>query len=65
MQRCARIQADWLDGEEKAKVTRVVKGLLQNYGYQDKHGIFLYPEETLFLLETVSFCTFLCTYLFI
>lgn len=31
----------------------MVKGLSQNFGYQDKEGIFLYVEELLFLLETV------------
>ncbi|KAJ8974720.1 hypothetical protein NQ317_000386 [Molorchus minor] len=29
-----------------------MKSLLQNFGYQEKNGIFLYPEETLFLMET-------------
>lgn len=51
--RCARAQAEW-SNDGMVKVTKVVKGLLQHFGCQDKNGIFLYPEEALFLLETVS-----------
>ncbi|CAH1154653.1 unnamed protein product [Phaedon cochleariae] len=50
--RCARSRAEWCPNLNMAKVTKVVKGLLQNFGYQDKNGIFMYPEEMLFLLET-------------
>ncbi|KAJ8932426.1 hypothetical protein NQ314_014683 [Rhamnusium bicolor] len=49
--RCARSQAIWSPETNLAKVTKVVK-TLNNFGYQDKNGIFLYPEETLFLMET-------------
>lgn len=49
--RCARAQAEWLS-EERARVTKNIKGL-QNFGYQNKEGVFLDVEEILFLLETV------------
>lgn len=52
-ERCARAQAEW-SNDGMVKITKVVKGLLQHFGFQDKNGIFLYPEESLFLLETVS-----------
>ncbi|XP_018565884.1 tRNA-splicing endonuclease subunit Sen54 isoform X2 [Anoplophora glabripennis] len=49
--RCARSLATWSSEDKLAKVTRTVKSL-NNFGYQDKNGTYLYPEEALFLMET-------------
>ncbi|XP_057654547.1 tRNA-splicing endonuclease subunit Sen54-like [Diorhabda carinulata] len=50
--RCSRAQAEWDESLNLAKVNKVVKGLLENFGYQNKHGIYMYPEEMLYLVET-------------
>ncbi|KAF7265796.1 hypothetical protein GWI33_020871 [Rhynchophorus ferrugineus] len=49
--RCNRAQVIWLAEEKKGKVVKIVKNLLKSFGYQNKEGIFLSPEEILFLLE--------------
>ncbi|KAG5871429.1 hypothetical protein JTB14_036084 [Gonioctena quinquepunctata] len=50
--RCARAKAEWCPAINLVRVTKVVKGLLENFGYQDKSGIFMYLEEMLVLVET-------------
>ncbi|XP_074040975.1 uncharacterized protein [Leptinotarsa decemlineata] len=50
--RCARAKAEWCPVISLSKVTKVVKGLLENFGFQDKRGIFMYPEEMLLLVES-------------
>ncbi|KAJ8946304.1 hypothetical protein NQ318_004193 [Aromia moschata] len=50
--RCARSKVEWSTDNQLATVTKTVKTLLHNFGYQDRNGIFLYPEETLYLMET-------------
>ena len=50
--RSNRAQAIWLPEECLGKVLKVVKNLIRFFGYQNKEGIFIYPEEILFLLET-------------
>lgn len=52
--RCGRAKAEWNPSLNLAKVNKVVKGLLEHFGYQDKSGIYMYPEEMLYLVETVS-----------
>lgn len=52
--RCNRSKCKWLQNKNLAQVEKVVGTLLQNFGFQNKDGIFLLPEETLFLLETVG-----------
>ncbi|GJQ79992.1 hypothetical protein Trydic_g9466 [Trypoxylus dichotomus] len=47
--RCGRSLAVWLEDKHLANV---IKKHYQNYGFQDKTGTYLYPEEALFLLET-------------
>ncbi|CAG9830607.1 unnamed protein product [Diabrotica balteata] len=49
--RCARAKAEWIASLKLAKVEKVVKGLLETFGYQDKSGIYVYPEEMLYLVE--------------
>ncbi|XP_028129450.1 uncharacterized protein LOC114325563 [Diabrotica virgifera virgifera] len=49
--RCARSKAEWIASLKLAKVEKVVKGLLETFGYQDKSGIYVYPEEMLYLVE--------------
>lgn len=50
--RCGRAKAEWNPSLNLAKVNKVVKGLLEHFGYQDKSGIYMYPEEMLYLVET-------------
>jgi len=50
--RTGRALAMWLQDENVARVTKVVKNLIKYFGFQNKSGIFLHPEEMLFLLET-------------
>ncbi|CAH0564943.1 unnamed protein product [Brassicogethes aeneus] len=50
--RYARSQAVWVKELSLGKVTKVARNLLNSFGFQDKSGIFLYPEEVLFLMET-------------
>lgn len=52
--RCTRAQAEWHQEKHLAKVIKVIKGLVHSYGFQDKTGIYLYPEEMLYLVESVS-----------
>ncbi|KAI4457019.1 trna-splicing endonuclease subunit sen54 [Holotrichia oblita] len=47
--RCKRSLAVWLEDKHVAKV---IKKHYRNYGYQNMSGMYLFPEETLFLLET-------------
>ncbi|KAJ8923194.1 hypothetical protein NQ315_001748 [Exocentrus adspersus] len=49
--RCARSQAVWLPEVKLAKLVKSVK-TINLFGYQDRTGSFLYPEEALFLMET-------------
>ncbi|KAK9883081.1 hypothetical protein WA026_001283 [Henosepilachna vigintioctopunctata] len=49
--RCARSKGIWIDDRNLCKITKLVGPLLKNFGFQDKRGIFLLPEEALFLLE--------------
>ncbi|XP_030754283.1 uncharacterized protein LOC115881064 [Sitophilus oryzae] len=50
--RCNRASVIWLPEKNLGKVDKVVKNLLKFFGFQNRDGIFLYPEEVLFLLET-------------
>ncbi|XP_060523244.1 uncharacterized protein LOC132700131 isoform X2 [Cylas formicarius] len=50
--RCARARATWLEDLGLARVGKLIKNLLKYFGHQNKDGVFLYPEEMLFLLET-------------
>ncbi|CAG9865157.1 unnamed protein product [Phyllotreta striolata] len=47
-----RAKAEWKPSLNLAVINKVVKGLLKHFGYQDKNGIYIYPEEMLFLVET-------------
>ncbi|VEN37421.1 unnamed protein product [Callosobruchus maculatus] len=49
--RNARGQATWCPEKKVAKVSIVTKGLIQNFGCQNKNGIILLPEEMCFLVE--------------
>ncbi|XP_044759640.1 uncharacterized protein LOC123317270 [Coccinella septempunctata] len=49
--RCARSKGIWLEDVALCRVTKVVGNILKNFGFQDKSGIYLLPEETLFLVE--------------
>lgn len=50
-----RAQSVWMQKEKLVKVTKVAKNIVNSFGFQDKNGIYLYPEEALFLMETVIF----------
>ncbi|XP_049817465.1 tRNA-splicing endonuclease subunit Sen54 isoform X1 [Aethina tumida] len=50
--RCGRAQSVWMQEEKLVKVTKVAKNIVNSFGFQDKNGIYLYPEEALFLMET-------------
>uniref|UniRef100_A0A1Y1LBY3 tRNA-splicing endonuclease subunit Sen54 N-terminal domain-containing protein n=2 Tax=Photinus pyralis TaxID=7054 RepID=A0A1Y1LBY3_PHOPY len=49
--RCARAAGCWRPVERLVEVTKVC-GLINNYGFANKSGKYLYPEEAMFLLET-------------
>ncbi|XP_045476740.1 uncharacterized protein LOC123682249 isoform X2 [Harmonia axyridis] len=49
--RCARSKGIWIEDKGLCKLTKVVGNILKNFGFQDKSGIYLLPEETLFLIE--------------
>ncbi|KAF2898165.1 hypothetical protein ILUMI_08006 [Ignelater luminosus] len=48
--RCTRSVANWLPDQNQAEVVKI-SGVLSNFGFANKNGKFLYPEETLYLLE--------------
>lgn len=50
--RSSRAKAIWLADKGVGKVTKIIKNLVKYFGYQNKEGLFLYPEEMLYLLET-------------
>ncbi|CAG9763132.1 unnamed protein product [Ceutorhynchus assimilis] len=50
--RSARAQAIWLNTKNMAQVTKITKNLVRNFGFQNKEGVFIWPEEMLFLLES-------------
>ncbi|XP_050311490.1 uncharacterized protein LOC126747050 [Anthonomus grandis grandis] len=50
--RCGRARGLWHPDSGKTKLDKVVKNIVKFFGVQDKTGIFLHPEEMLFLLET-------------
>lgn len=50
--RCARSVANWLPDKKQVEVLKI-SGVLSNFGFANKNGKFLYPEETLYLLEMV------------
>lgn len=49
--RCARAVGCWRPVERLVEVIKVC-GLVNNYGFANKSGKYLYPEEAMFLLET-------------
>ncbi|XP_066250065.1 tRNA-splicing endonuclease subunit Sen54 [Euwallacea similis] len=49
--RSSRILSTWIHTKNISHVIKVTKNLLKHFGFQNKDGIFLYPEEMLFLLE--------------
>ncbi|XP_066140688.1 tRNA-splicing endonuclease subunit Sen54 [Euwallacea fornicatus] len=49
--RSSRVLSTWIHTKNIAHVVKVTKNLLKYFGFQNKDGIFLYPEEMLFLLE--------------
>ncbi|KAF5306772.1 hypothetical protein FQA39_LY00002 [Lamprigera yunnana] len=51
--RCGRAVAHWLSENCLAKVVKV-SGIVNNYGFANKSGKYLHPEEAMFLIETVS-----------
>ncbi|KAL1489163.1 hypothetical protein ABEB36_014102 [Hypothenemus hampei] len=57
--RSRRAHCVWLQEKNLAQVTKVVKNLTKLFGFQNKDGLFLYPEEMLFLLETNKLEVFL------
>lgn len=52
--------ADWIPDVKKAKVTKKVGKVWENLGHHSNDEDWLFPEEALLLLETVSI-----SYLFI
>lgn len=51
--RSARNEGIWMENSALCKITKTVCNILENFGFQDKTGIYLLPEETLFLIEEV------------
>jgi tRNA-splicing endonuclease subunit sen54 N-term len=47
-------KAIWMPDEGLAKIDKLVGGSWDCYGFQKNGKLHLYPEEALFLLETVS-----------
>ncbi|KAK5641368.1 hypothetical protein RI129_009915 [Pyrocoelia pectoralis] len=49
--RCVRAVGCWLPVEKLVEVKKVC-GLINNFGFANRNGKYLYPEEAMFLLET-------------